>query len=69
MSKLTERQKELKKKYTRITEIDCEYVAFFMVDNQSFSIADGATTKKRADWFCNMISIALDRMIQDEAGK
>ena len=69
MSKLTERQKDLKKKYTRIVELDCEYAAFFKVDNQSFSIVDGATTKKRADWYCDMMAKALDRLIKTEANK
>lgn len=66
MSALTPRQKDLKKKYTRIAELDCEHVAFFLVEHQSFSIHDGATTKKRADYYRDMFAIAIDRMIEKE---
>lgn len=66
MSKLTKRQKQLKEKYTRIADLDCEYAAFLMIGNQSFSIMDGASTKERAEYYRNMMAVALDGLIENE---
>lgn len=66
MAKLTERQKELRKKYTRITQIGGEYVAYLQIDHQGFNVTYDTTNKKHAEWSRDMLAIALDRMISSE---
>jgi hypothetical protein len=66
MAKLTERQKELRKKYTRIAEMDCEYAPFLQIENQGFSVKIGACSKSKAEWYCDMVAIALDNLIKAE---
>ena len=65
MSKMTERQKELEKKYTRASMIDGKWSVFMQIDHQSFTVVYD-TTKARSNWHRNMLSIALDRLIKTE---
>ena len=65
MSKLTDRQKDLKKKYTRACMVDSKWAVFMQIDHQGFSVVSD-TTRGRANWHRNMLAIALDRLIKTE---
>lgn len=65
MSKLTDRQKELKKKYTRAVRYDGKWTVYMQIDHQGFTVVHD-TTKSRCDWHRDMLAIALDRLIKTE---
>ena len=64
-SKLTDRQIEVRKKYTRVTKIFGKWNAYLQIDHQGFSIGENKT-KNHAEWVCDMLAIALDRIIETE---
>ena len=54
--------KEIKAKYTRVTKVSGKWSAFLQIDQQGFCICEG-TTKKRANWYSERLSIALQRIL------
>ena len=61
---MTPREREIKKKYTRLTNIADVNVLFLSIDHQEFKIE---ITPRKAKWFQKMLAIALARMIAKEA--
>jgi hypothetical protein len=54
--------KEIEARNTRIVKMNGGWYAYLVIDHQSFCICE-RTTKRRARWFCKMISAALERLI------
>jgi hypothetical protein len=65
MSELTERQKELRKKYTRAIKVDGKWTVHMQIDFQGFTVVYD-TTKARCNWHRDMLAFALDRLINEE---
>jgi len=61
---MTPREREIKKKYTRVTNIADENVLFLSIDQQAFKVE---ITPSKVKWFQKMLAIALTRMIEKEA--
>lgn len=57
------RERNIRKKYTRISNISGENVLFLSIDHQEFKIE---ITPARVKWFQKMLAIALTRMIEKE---
>lgn len=66
MAKLTKRQKELREKYTRIAQFDDGYSAYLSIETQEFAISYDVTNEKRAEWYRDMLAIAIDRLLENE---
>jgi len=64
--KLTARQKRLRKECTRINGQRGGWNALLVLDHQSFYVVE-QTPKVRAEWFRDMLAIALQRMISQNA--
>jgi len=62
---LTPSQKRIRKKYTRASLIFNKWTAHLQVDHQGFSLHE-CRSRKSASWMCDMLAIALDRMISAE---
>lgn len=60
---MTKREREIRKKYTRIATIAGQKVLFLSIDHQEFGVE---ITPRKAKWFQEMLSIALTRMIDKE---
>ena len=58
---MTPREREIKKKYTRIINT----TLFLSIDHQEFTIE--GTDEENIKWFQKMLAIALTRMIEKEA--
>lgn len=55
---------KLRKKYTRLEKYGPDqYLPQLTVDHQSFQIIDTPTTKKRAEWFRDQLTTALEKLI------
>jgi len=61
---MTPREREIKKKYTRVANIADENVLFLSIYGQEFKVE---ITPRKVVWFRNMLSKALARMIEKEA--
>ena len=61
---MTKREREIKKKYTRVANIADENVLFLSIDQQEFKVE---ITPSKVKWFQKMLAIALTRMIEKEA--
>ena len=68
MTKLTYRQKLIKKKYTRVSGFFGGWSAYLQIDHQGFAMRQ-ARSKLVANWECDMLAIALDRMLEAEKEK
>lgn len=68
MTKLTPRQKALRKKYTRVTGFLGGVKAELHIDHQGFHLHE-SSSRKSANWTCDMLAIALDRLIEHEKGE
>jgi hypothetical protein len=64
----TAKQKRLRKKYTRVVKIGDEWDCYLQIDHQGFLVVQSAN-KSRAIWYSKMLSIALERMIENERPK
>lgn len=53
---------QIKRKYTRLGKYGNRYSTYLRIDHQEFTIADH-TTKRRAEWFREMLVIALHRLL------
>ena len=56
--------KNIQKKYTSVTLRNGKYSALLHIGNQCFCIYEGAI-KKRANWFCKMVAIALEQFLEE----
>ena len=65
---MTANQKRLRDKYTRISKIGGNWTTFLSVGSQEFHVVDG-TEKARAKWYADMLAIALENLINEEATK
>ena len=63
---MTLRERNIRKKYTRIAKIAGENVLFLSIDHQEFGIE---ITPGKVKWFQEMLAIALTRMIENEVKK
>ena len=63
---MTLRERNIRKKYTRIGKIAGENVLFLSIDHQEFEIE---ITPGKVKWFQEMLAIALTRMIENEVKK
>lgn len=61
---MTPREREIKKKYTRVANIADENVLFLSIYGQEFKVE---ITPSKVKWFQKMLAIALTRMIEKEA--
>lgn len=61
---MTPREREIKKKYTRVTKFGDMPILFLSIDQQEFSVE---INPNKVVWFRNMLSKALARMIEKEA--
>jgi hypothetical protein len=59
--------KRLRKRYTRVVKIGDKWNTYQQIDHQGFKVVE-QTTKRRAEWFADMLAIALQRLIQKEGG-
>lgn len=65
---LTANQKRLRGKYTRIAMIGGKWSVIITIGVQSFRpVAD--TTKARAKWYADMLAVAIENLIKEEAPK
>lgn len=53
----------IRERYTSLSKAGRKYMAYLEIDHQSFPVCVEYTTKKRAEWFRDMLAIALQRMI------
>jgi hypothetical protein len=53
--------KTLKKKYVIVTKIGDKWNTYLQIDHQGFCVVE-QTTKKRANWFGDMLATALSRI-------
>ena len=58
--------KQIRRRYTRVEQYGKVYAAFLQIDHQGFCIVDD-TTKKRADWTCDNLAIALERLLKNHS--
>lgn len=65
---LTANQKRLRGKYTRIAMIGGNWSAFLSIGVQEFHVVDG-TEKARAKWYADMLAVAIENLIKEEAPK
>jgi hypothetical protein len=65
--RLTKNQKRLRKIYTYIGGQHGAWNAYFKIDHQGFHVAE-TTSKLSAEWYRDMLAIALDRLIEKEVG-
>lgn len=56
------------KKYVRVVKIGNKWNTCLQIGHQGFTVVE-QTTKRRADWFAKMLTIALGRMIEQEANQ
>jgi len=63
---MTSRERNIRKKYTRIAKIGEDNVLFLSIDHQEFKIE---ITPAKVKWFQKMIAIALARMVEKEGGQ
>jgi len=61
---MTKREREIKKKYTRVAKFGDTPILFLSIDQQEFKIE---ITPRKVMWFQKMLAIALTRMIEKEA--
>ena len=61
---MTPREREIKKKYTRVTKFGDMPILFLSIDQQEFKVE---ITPSKVKWFQKMLAIALARMIDKEA--
>lgn len=52
---------QMKKKYVRVKKIGDKWNTYLQIDHQGFSVVE-QTTKERAEFFGNMLAIALSRV-------
>lgn len=62
---MTDREKEIEKKYCNIIKQDGGWNTYIQIDHQSFFICN-STDRKLAKWFSSQIAIALARLIEKE---
>ena len=60
------RRKEIKEQYTRILGSRGSWNTYLQIDQQGFLLV-GPTGIKQATWVANMITAALERLIEREA--
>ena len=60
---MTKREREIRNRYTRITNIADVNALFLSIDHQEFKIE---ITPRKVKWFQKMLVIALARMIAKE---
>ena len=65
---LTANQKRLRGKYTRIAMIGGKWSTLLSVGVQSFRVVENAT-KARAKWYADMLAVAIENLIKEEAPK
>ncbi len=65
---LTANQKRLRGKYTRIAMIGGKWSTLLSVGVQSFHVVENAT-KARAKWYADMLAVAIENLIKEEATK
>ena len=53
---------EVKEKYVRVVKINGKWNAYLQIDQQGFCVCE-QTTKKRANWYADMLSVALERLM------
>ena len=56
---------EVKEKYVRVVKINGKWNAYLQIDQQGFCVCE-QTTKKRANWYADMLTAALQRLITNE---
>jgi hypothetical protein len=58
---------EIVKKYTRVVRMGTRWNTYLQVDNQGFCVCD-QLSKRDAEWYAKMLSIAIEAIILDETG-
>ena len=61
---MTPLEREIRRKYTRVSKICDENVLFLSIDHQEFKVE---ITPRKVKWFRDMLAKALTRMIEKEA--
>ena len=59
---------EIKKRHTRVVKMGKQWNTYLQIDHQGFCVVEN-TTKKRADWYAKMLSIALERLIKNNTNE
>ena len=54
---------EVKRKYTKLEKMTDGWCLYLQIDHQGFLIIE-ATSKKQANWWAEMLAIALKRLIE-----
>jgi hypothetical protein len=56
--------KRIRKRYTRVAQYGNVYAAYLQIDHQGFCVVE-ETTRSRANWWCDQLAHALERLIQE----
>ncbi len=54
---------DIKQKHTKVDNMDGGYVAYLIIDHQSFRVCE-VRPKQEADWFAEQLAIALKRIMK-----
>lgn len=63
---LTRKQKRIKRLYTSVRGIPGHWTAYLHVGVQSFAVSLQQPYKADAEWFCNLLAIALTDIVDTE---
>ncbi len=65
---MTANQKRLRDKYTNIDKICGRWTTMLSIGVQSFRVVEG-TSRARAKWYADMLAVAIENLIKEEAPK
>lgn len=57
----------IREKYIRVVKMGDKWNTYLQIDHQGFCICE-QTTEDRANWYADMLTIALERLIEREKG-
>lgn len=65
MRDINKQLSRVKEKHVRVVKIGDKWNTYLQIDHQSFCVVE-QTTKKRAEWFGNMLGLAIQRLKSEE---
>ena len=65
---MTANQKRIRDKYTNIAKICGRWTTMLSIGVQSFHVVEG-TSRARAKWYADMLAVAIENLIKEEAPK
>ena len=58
--------RRLRKRYVSVKKIGDKWNTYLQIDHQGFCVVE-QTTKRRADWYGNMLALALSRVVANDS--